>query len=222
MREKLLRQLESVITSRRSEKIDSVLENRTRYITVVLEDIYQSHNASAVLRTCDCFGIQDIHIIENRNKYQVNPDIALGSDKWLNICKYRNHEDNIMEAIKILRKKGYKIVATTLHDASVSFEEIDISNQKSALFFGTELNGLSDRVYENADELIKIPMYGFTQSFNISVSVALILYKLTSQLRNSSLPWNLTQSEKTELKIKWIKQGIKMGDRIEDYFSSDC
>ncbi len=219
MKEKLLRHLETFITPRRSELIDIVLEMRTGYITVVLEDIYQPHNASAVLRTCDCFGIQDVHIIENRNQYKINPDITLGSEKWLNI--YKHHHDtknNTLEVIDMLKNQGYKIIATTLRTDSFSLEEFDLTKQKIALFFGTELNGLSDDAIHHADEFIKIPMVGFTQSFNISVSAAIILYSLTNRLRTSSVSWELTHNEKMDLKIKWIKQGLRMGDKIEEFF----
>ena len=221
MKERLLKYLETFITPRRLELITRVLDNRTKYITVVLEDIYQPHNASAVLRTCDCFGIQDVHIIENRNKYTVNPDVALGSDKWLNIYKYRNFKNNSLHAIQVLKEKGYKIVATSLQVESKSIEDYDITKNKIALFFGTELTGLSDSVLNNADEFIKIPMFGFTQSFNLSVSAAIILYGFIKDLRLSSVDWKLSENDKTELKIKWIKQGLKMGNRIEDYFNSE-
>ena len=165
MKDKLLQHLETFITPHRSELIDNVLKMRTRYLTVVLEDIYQPHNASAVLRSCDCFGIQDIHIIENRNKYRLNPDITLGSDKWLDIHKHsRNDKNNTLMAINFLKKKGYKIVATTLQTNSISLEEFNLTNQKTAILFGTELNGLSDDAMNNADEFIKIPMFGFTQT----------------------------------------------------------
>ena len=194
---------------------------RTRYLTVVLEDIYQPHNASAVLRSCDCFGIQDIHIIENRNKYRLNPDITLGSDKWLDIHKHsRNDKNNTLMAINFLKKKGYKIVATTLQTNSISLEEFNLTNQKTAILFGTELNGLSDDAMNNADEFIKIPMFGFTQSFNISVSAGIILYSLTNRLRTSFASWELTIDEKLELKIKWIKQGLRMGEKVEEFFLS--
>ena len=221
MKDKLLQHLETFITPHRSELIDNVLKMRTRYLTVVLEDIYQPHNASAVLRSCDCFGIQDIHIIENRNKYRLNPDITLGSDKWLDIHKHsRNDKNNTLMAINFLKKKGYKIVATTLQTNSISLEEFNLTNQKTAILFGTELNGLSDDAMNNADEFIKIPMFGFTQSFNISVSAGIILYSLTNRLRTSFASWELTIDEKLELKIKWIKQGLRMGEKVEEFFLS--
>ncbi len=217
MKEKLARYLESFLTRNRSDIINQVLKHRTRYITVALEDIYQAQNASAVLRTCDCLGIQDIHIIENRNQYQVNPDVTLGSDKWLNLVRYRRYADNTTEAIGHLKKSGYRIIATTPSVESQNLDDFDIQKGKAAFFFGTELNGLSDKVLGLADEYLQIPMYGFTKSFNISVSAAIILYNITTRLKDSSISWQLTEAESTELKIKWIRSSLKLGESINLY-----
>jgi len=212
--------LKQFVTDNRHELFDQVLENRTKYITIALEDIYQSQNASAVLRTSDCFGLQDIHIIENRNMYDVNPDVALGSSKWLNLIKYNHTENNTLEAINSLREKGYRIVATTPHNDDVNLEDFDLNKGKVALFFGTELNGLSDLMIENADEYLKIPMVGFTESFNISVSAAIILHHLTSKLRRSDINWQLPSAEKEELMIDWLKKTIKMSSMLVEEFLS--
>ena len=209
MNSDLINYLEQFITQKRLNLFHQILNQRTRYITVVLEDIYQSQNASAVLRTADCFGIQDIHIIENKNEYQINPDVALGSYKWLNLVKYNNQKHNTLEAISDLKKQGYRIVATTPHTKDVNLEDFDVTRGKAALFFGTELNGLSDIMIDNADEYIKIPMVGFTESFNISVSVAIILHHLTSSLRKSEVDWQLSDNEKEKILLEWLKKTIK-------------
>ncbi|PLX00824.1 MAG: TrmH family RNA methyltransferase [Marinilabiliales bacterium] len=195
-----------------------VLSLRTRYITIVLEDIYQSQNASAVLRSSDCFGIQDIHVIENSNEYKVNPDVALGSSKWLSLNKYNSQENNTVSTIQKLKNDGYRIVATTPHTNDVTLDDFDISKGKVALLFGTELRGLSDLAIENADEYLKIPMYGFTESFNISVSAALIMRELTNKLRKSSLSWELTEQEKDELLFEWLLKSIKSSGKIMEKF----
>jgi len=201
--------LEGFVLDRRKELIDRIIENRTRYITVVLEDIYQSQNASAVLRTCDCFGIQDVHIIENRNKYELNPDVTKGCDKWLNLIKYKGPENNSLKALQSLKKLGYRIIATTPNHGSVHLEDFNLKKGKTAFFFGNEHNGLSEDIISNADENIKIPMYGFTESFNISVSAAVILHHLSNKLRNSNINWQLQEDEKLELKLNWLKKSIK-------------
>jgi tRNA (guanosine-2'-O-)-methyltransferase len=214
MENQLIDYLEQFITTRRSNLFHKIIENRTRYITVVLEDIFQPHNASAVLRTCDCFGIQDVHIIENNNKYSVNPDIALGANKWLSLHKYNSSENNTRFALQSLKEKGYRIVATTPHKNDIDLENFDLAKGKTALVFGTELKGLSEEVIEMSDEYLKIPMFGFTESFNISVSVAIILHHLTYNLRSTNLEWELQAEEKSEILIGWLKNTIKNPEPI--------
>ncbi|MBE9468662.1 MAG: RNA methyltransferase [Bacteroidetes bacterium] len=218
MKKELIKYLSKFATEHRVKLFDEIINCRTNYITVVLEDIFQSQNASAVLRSCDCFGLQDVHIIENRNEYKVNPEVALGSYKWLNLKKYSNSENNTLETISSLKNKGYRIVATTPHLDDVNLEDFDLNKGKFALFFGTELTGLSETVLNNADEFLKIPMFGFTESFNISVSAAIILHHLTHKLRNSNINWQLTDDAKDDLKIQWLKQSINKSDAIEKEF----
>lgn len=213
--------LSEFVTPHRFSLFKEILSIRTRYISVVLEDIYQSHNASAVLRSCDGFGIQDIHIIENRNKYNINPDVSLGSQKWLSLYKYNSGKNNTPEALHHLRKAGYRIVATTPHEKSVIPDNIDLSKGKIALVFGTELNGLSETALKQADEYLYIPMFGFTESFNISVSAAIILYHLTRTLKAVNLPWQLTQTEKDELLLTWLRNSIKNVNLLEKKFRSE-
>ena len=213
----LLQHLYQFISDNKRNLFEQNIQYRTRHITLVLEDIFQPHNASAVLRTCDCFGIQDVHIIENKNEYEVNPDVALGSSKWLNLHKYNQTENNTVNTFNSLRKQGYRIVATTPHKNDCSLEDLNLDT-KIALVFGTELNGLSQTAIDNADEFVKIPMYGFTESFNISVSAAIILHHLTEKLRNSLLKWELTDIEKTEIKLNWVKNVVKRSDLLEQEF----
>ncbi|NOZ45944.1 MAG: RNA methyltransferase [Chlorobi bacterium] len=218
MNEKLIQFLKGFITEKRFNLFNQLINNRTKYITVALEDIYQPHNASAVLRSCDCFGIQNVHIIEDKNKYIINPDVALGSSKWLTLKKHNNTDNNTLTAINTLKKDGYRIIATTPHSNTTDLENFNLENGKIALFFGTELKGLSKQMLDNADEFLKIPMYGFTESFNISVSAAIILHHLTYKLRNSEINWNLNEEEKNEILISWLKSSIKNGDQIEKDF----
>lgn len=210
--------LSECIYERRVSQIQRVLESRTRYITVVLEDIYQSQNASAVLRTCDCLGLQDIHIIENRHCFNINPQVVLGSNKWLTIKKYKNEPDNSIKAIEVLRNEGYRIVATTPHAEEIPLDCFDLHKGKVALFFGTELSGLSKTVLNNADEFISIPMYGFTESFNISVSAAIVLYSLTKKLRDSNILYHLPVDEREDLLLSWLKATTKKWEMMEKRF----
>jgi len=209
--------LSHYLTENRKKLFDRVIQYRTRYITVVLEDIYQPHNASAVLRSADLTGVQDIHIIENRNRYQVNPEVAMGSSKWLHLIKYNQEENNTPAAYEALRKAGYRIVATTPHKHDQTLNEIAL-DKKTALVFGTELNGLSSYAIDHADEYLRIPMYGFTESYNISVSAALTLFTLTEKLRKSDIAWQMPEEEKLDIKIEWAKRTIKHADLFEKEF----
>jgi len=213
----LLKYFQEFITPERKALFEQVLQQRTQHITIVLEDIYQPHNASAVLRTCDLTGIQDVHIIENRNEYNVNPDVALGSSKWLNLFKYNHKENNTLKTYNELRKKGYRIVATTPHKDAYTPETIPLE-EKMAFVFGTELNGLTDEAIEHADTYLRIPMYGFTESYNISVSAALVLYTLTNRLRDSEIPWQIKNEEKTDILLEWSRRTIKRSDVLERQF----
>lgn len=218
MQTELLNFLSPHITSKRLSLFNRIIERRTRYITVVLEDIFQPQNASAVLRSCDCFGIQDVHIIENRNEFELDTEVSLGSSKWLSLHKYNQEENNSLAAIKSLKKKGYKIVATTPHINDQELPDFDVTAGKTALVFGTELQGISEIIMNEADEFIKIPMFGFTESFNISVSAAIVMHYLSDKLRNSTVNWKLSEEEKTEVKIQWIRNTLKRSELIEERF----
>ena len=217
-KEILIDHLSKIVSEKRFALFQQVLDLRTRYMTVVLEDIYQPHNASAVLRTCDCFGVQDVHIIENQNEYMVNPDVALGASKWLDMKNYNSLENNTLQAIESLKKQGYRIVATTPHTDDVNLDDFDLNAGKFALVFGTEMRGISELMKENADEFLKIPMQGFTESFNISVSAAIAMHHLSWKLRNSNINWRLPQAEKDEVLLNWLKSSIKKSDLIEEEF----
>lgn len=213
-KEQLLEKLLSFITDHKNQLFDRVIEHRTRYLTVVLEDIYQPQNASAVLRTADCFGVQDVHIIENRNEYVINPEVTLGASKWLTLHRYSESENNTLEAIQKLKSEGYRIVATMPHSDDIMLSELDM-NQKTALFFGTELLGLSKIVQEHADVFVKIPIYGFTESYNISVSAALCLQQLSNKMRKENKDWKLSESELLDVKLDWARSVVKEAENVE-------
>ncbi len=214
----LIQFLETVMTEERIELIEKNVNERTRYITVVLENIFQPQNASAVMRSCDCFGVQDLHVIENSNEYELNPDVVMGSSKWVDLKRYNSKDENTLDTINSLKKEGYRIVATTPHTNDVLLPDFDLTKGKSAFFFGTELTGLSDVVLDNADEFVKIPMYGFTESFNISVSASLVLNHLASALRCSDVDWELTETEKLDLKLEWYLKSVKSGEKMINRF----
>ena len=217
----LIEYLSSVITEKRFEQIQQVLQNRTKYLTVVLEDIYQPQNASAVLRTCDCFGIQDVHIIENENEYNINPDVVQGASKWLSLKYYNERDNNTLTAINKLKADGYRVVATTPHSNDISLNEFDVNAGKTALIFGTEDSGISEIVAEHADEFLKIPMFGFTESFNLSVSAAIILHHLVFKIREIDINWHLSPEESEEILLNWLRLTVKKSELVEKRYYRD-
>jgi tRNA (guanosine-2'-O-)-methyltransferase len=183
-------------------------------LTVALENVYQEHNASAVLRSCDCFGVQELHVIEKDNQYKIQRDIALGAGRWVDLMNYDQEISPEIQCIDQLRQQGYRIVATSPHGDSPSIYELDIS-KPFALIFGTERLGISEDVKKLADEFVRIPMYGFSESFNISVSVAIMLNVFRQRLEKSNIEWKLNESEQTELKMTWCKSILNGGPLIE-------
>jgi tRNA (guanosine-2'-O-)-methyltransferase len=215
---KLLKYLSGFVTEERKKRFEEVLQNRTRHLAIALEDIYQPHNASAVLRSCDCFGIQDVHIIENKNKYSVNPDVALGSYKWLTLHKHNAWENNTLACITELKKQGYSIAVTSPHKDSYTIETVPIQ-KKVALFFGTEMQGMSPELEKNADLFVKIPMLGFTESFNISVAAALCMYTLSARLRKEVKNWQIANTEIQDILLQWYRNTIPKAELLEKDFA---
>ena len=204
------------LTESRREKFEQVLTERTNHITIAVEVLYQEQNASAVVRTAECYGLQSINIIEQKYKYKVARDIARGSDKWVDLNKYYKHENNALACVNDLKAKGYKIIATTPHTNSCTLDELDINN-KTALFFGTEFTGISQDVIDNADGFVRIPMYGFTESFNISVAAAVCMQHLIHKLKKSTIDWKLTEQELIEKRIDWSIKTIPSGKQIYEH-----
>ena len=216
-KQKLLAFYSDYLTDRRKARFEEVIKYRTRHITVVLEDVFQSHNASAVLRSCDLTGIQDVHAIENRNEYDVNTEIDMGSSKWLNLYRYNQQKHNTLDAFNRLREKGYRIVATTPHKNDFTPDTLPLEG-KFALVFGTELTGLSDIAIEQADQFLRIPMYGFTESYNISVSAALTMFTLSERMRKSNIQWQLSDEERENILLEWSRKSVRSAENLEKEF----
>jgi tRNA (guanosine-2'-O-)-methyltransferase len=213
----LLNLFESYLTDKRKTLYKKVIAERTCHFTVVLEDISQPHNASAILRTCDIFGVQDLHTVENKYINRVSKYVAKGSQKWITSKRYKSDGNNTQICFDNLREKGYQIIATSPHNNSCLLQDFDIS-KKTAFVFGEETEGISDFVKENADGFLNIPMVGFTESLNISVAASIILQDVTTKLRNSDLDWHLSEEEKEMLYYDWLKNSIKNSDVIEEKF----
>ncbi|MGB5238038.1 MAG: RNA methyltransferase [Flavobacteriaceae bacterium] len=216
MDENLLAYLETFLTAQRKERFLEVLDFRTNFLTVVAEDVFQMHNASAIVRSCDVFGIQQFHLIVDRFGNRIDKNIAVGAQRWVDVNSYKSTE----ECIDCLVGQGYRIVATTPSPNAIDLNQYNISG-KTALFFGTEKEGLSSTVLEAADDTLQIPMVGFSESLNVSVSVAIILQVLATKLRESELPWQLHQDVILSKRLDWAKKTIKNSDRIIERYYSD-
>ena len=202
--------LENILTDNRKERFLNVLKNRTNHFTIAVEDIFQMHNTSAVMRSCEVFGIQELNVIEQRYGKSIDKEIAMGAQKWVDI----NAFDSISGCVDSLKAKGYQIIATTPHENDCLMDDFDIS-KPSALFFGTERDGLSEEILQKADGFLKIPMVGFTESLNISVSAAIIIQNLMNRLRNSNINWQLSEEEIIKKRLQWARSSIKDIKRIE-------
>ena len=211
--QKLLEHLQGLLTQRRIDLFEKVLTQRTDHFTVVAQDVYQLHNTSAVVRSCDVFGIQNLHVIEENLPRRIDKEIAMGAQKWVDVHRYNTSRECLHE----LRQKGYQIVATTPHNNSTMLADFDIA-KPSAIFFGTEQNGLSEEILREADASIKIPMYGFTESLNISVSAAIILQSLREKLDTSNIDWQFSEKRLQEVRLAWTKKTIKNSEEIIERF----
>ncbi|GMN04845.1 RNA methyltransferase [Croceitalea sp. MTPC5] len=212
----LLKYLEGFLTERRKHRFEQVLAKRTNFLTVAIEDVYQLHNTSAVIRSCDAFGVQTVHVIENRFGKRLDKNIAMGAEKWVDVHRHQT----TTACIDRLKTDGYHIIATTPNENGNELSDVKVT-KKTALFFGTERDGLSGEVLKRADGFLSIPMQGFSESLNISVAAAIILQKLTKDLRTSSVQWQLSENELLEKRMDWTKKSIKGVERvIERYLTT--
>ncbi|HYG17532.1 MAG TPA: RNA methyltransferase [Ohtaekwangia sp.] len=211
--------LAQFVSEHKKQFIEKVLERRTRQVTVVLEDIYQSQNASAVVRTCECMGLQDVHIVENTAKYQLNVRVLKGANKWLNLERYRSKGmNNTTTCFDKLRTAGYKILVADPAEDGISIHDVPVGEQKIALVFGNELSGVSQYALAHGDQKIRIPMFGFTESLNISVSVAICINAMVTRLWQLEQSFGLSDQEKNELRLSWYRKIVRRSDLIEREF----
>lgn len=220
LKKELIDYLSSFIADRRKTRMDEVIAQRTDHLRIVLENVYQAHNASAVLRSCDCFGIQNVHFIENRNRLRISDDVAMGSSNWLTIERHNQKENNTADALRHLKSLGYRIVATTPHKNDFTIDTLPVDN-KMALVFGTEIDGISQDVFDMADEFVRIPMYGFTESFNVSVCAALCMYELTTRIRKTVPDYLLSEEEQINVYFEWLRGSVEHGDALVRKFLQD-
>jgi tRNA (guanosine-2'-O-)-methyltransferase len=210
----LLAYLQTFLTPQRRRRFEDVLAHRTRWLTVVLEDLYDPHNMGAIARSCDAFGIQDLHVIEVQHRYQPEPEIALGSQQWITVHRYADAANPRQACLKSLRERGYRIAVAALRQSSVPPEEVDLS-QPTAVVFGTERDGATPEMLAAADLTVSVPMFGFVQSLNVSVAAALCLHPLTLRLRRSAVQWGLSPEDQKELTLEWTRRSVPNVEQIE-------
>lgn len=215
---RLLREFLPLISESRRARMIGVLEQRSGWLRVVLDNVYQPHNASAVVRSCDCFGVQHLHVVEKDYKYRPNADISLGAAQWLTIHRYREAQNPRTACIRDLRDSGFTIVATSLGEKTQPLENLSI-DRPLALVFGTEKEGLPSEWLEAADHHLHIPMVGFTQSLNVSVSVAICLHALTPRIRQSHFAWRLPKEEQEKVLLDWARRSVRNPQLVEAAFA---
>ena len=216
----VLEEFYKIITPNKVGLFEKIAPQRSRHLVVGLENIQQDHNASAIMRTMDCLGFQELHLIEKNNNYQFQRDIALGAARGLDVVQHQQEPEPVLDSIAHLRQKGYQIVATSPHINASTPQNIDLT-QPIALFFGAEKHGISEELSANADAFLHIPMHGFTESFNLSVSAALVLSALRTRLEASSIDWLMSPEAQTELKISWCERILNGGPQLAQKFREE-
>ena len=199
------------LTEERVEVLRRTLASRTRYMTILTENTFHPQNASALVRHCEAFGLQDLHTVETRCKFNPNVNIVRGTDKWVDITRHESTE----EAISTLKGAGYRLVATTPHRESCTPETFDVAKGPFCLVFGTEHAGVSDEIIEAADEHLRIPMCGMVESLNVSASAAILIYMLSQRMRlTPSIDWTLKEDDAREMLFRWVMSSVKDSERI--------
>ena len=193
------------ITDERREVLQRTVAQRTHYMRILTENMFHPQNASAIMRHCEAFGIQQIHTVEDRCKFDPSVNIVRGTQKWVDV----EHHETTAEALKALKSEGYRIVATTPHRCSATPETFDVTKGKFALVFGTEHAGISDEVIEAADDFLMIPMCGMVESLNVSASAAILIYMLSERVRQSVEGWQLTDAEQLKLLTRWTMSSVR-------------
>lgn len=210
--DELIEYLSGFLTKARLTKLHQVLDNRTSYIRVGIENVYHDHNTSAILRNCDCMGIQTLDVIDSKYGYTPSRRTTRGAEKWITV----NTFPTTSEAIMNIKKEGYQLVATVPSINSIPIEDFD-TNKPFCLFFGTEKDGLSEEIKVSADRLVHIPIKGFSESYNVSVSAALALYSIRNKFCNRP-EWKLPDEMKEELLLDWVIKSIPNGHEIAAQF----
>jgi tRNA (guanosine-2'-O-)-methyltransferase len=169
------------LTPRRTARVIDVLLRRLSSVTVVMENLADPHNASAVLRTAEGLGLDAIHVVEQPNRWEKNAAIAKGADRWIEVVRHQG----LARCLGDLSARGFQLFAADVGPGCVPVHDIDVA-RPVALVFGSERDGLSRRALALTDARFTVPMFGFVESFNVSVSAALALYDVSTRRRAAS------------------------------------
>ena len=205
--------LTPILTESRLARFEHVLSNRTRHVAMVLEDVYQSRNTSAVMRSADGMGIQDIYMVESYNVWSKNRTVSKGASRWLTLHRHLESEDPHADCLAKLRAGGYRIVATSPHEGGFTPDTLPI-DKPVAIVMGTEFQGVSDKMMAEVDDFVEIPMYGFSESFNISVASAVVMNRVCTRVREAGIAQGLSEDEKQYLRLQWGFRSVKFADEI--------
>lgn len=198
------------LTGERVQTLRRTLAMRTRYMTILTENTFHPQNASALVRHCEAFGVQDLHTVETMCRFDPSVNIVRGTDKWIDIIRH----DSTEEAVSSLKAAGYRIVATTPHRESCTPETFDVEKGRFCLVFGTEHAGVSPQIISAADEFLRIPMCGMVESLNVSASAAILIYMLSQRMRLSDVEWRLSEAECSEVMFRWVMSSVRDARRI--------
>ena len=208
----LLQPFDSMISDKRAERFRQVLMRRTKRLAVVVEDCHDQHNATAIIRSCDAFGVDTIYIVSSFQKFKVNKQVSRGTHHFMEIKVHKSIE----EAYRILRNDGYLIYASSLTSEKIinteALQKI-YNSQPLAIVFGEESSGLSEKATKLADGNFMIPMAGFAQSLNVSVALAVTVFALRGQELCQDADGNLTEAEQLQRYTKWVKR--KRGQAVD-------
>jgi tRNA (guanosine-2'-O-)-methyltransferase len=205
--------LEQHISEHRLQKIKNVLAQRTRHLTVVLENLYHPENGNAVMRSVECFGLQEMQVIQEKYDWKYSLKIARGAAKWTEVQSYGEEEGGAKACYADLRARGYQLVATDPQPGSCTAQNLDI-NRPVALIFGTESTGVAPETLAMADARIHIPMVGFTESFNISVSAGILLAQLRQRLEEEVPNWTLDEADRLRIYADWLTKSVRHADAL--------
>ena len=207
--QKIFQHLQQFLTDERLEKINHFAPESSDFVLPVIEDVFQFRNAAAIVRSVEACGFHKIIAMESEHEFNPNLRVTKGAETWVEVEKLPHNLDSLRE----IKNRGYKILAVSPENNATMLSDYDLK-EPVALVFGTEAAGVSKEILDFADETLAIPMYGFTQSFNVSVAAAICVYELKQKLLRSNLDYKLSEEKLWEMKVRWAMNSIKSGEQI--------